>query len=68
MSHEINNDLKKVELMMEMFNQIRRLNFQTETGQKFKQVITVTLDETIIPYARDTYKCIKDGTNKEEVK
>jgi len=64
MSHEIANDLKKVELMMEMFNQIRRLNFQTETGQTFKQVITATLDETIIPYARESYKGIKNGTKQ----
>lgn len=63
MTHETQNDLRKVKLMMEMFNQIKRLSFQTEKGQSFKRVMTETIDGAILTYARETYTAIKGNDN-----
>lgn len=67
---EAENDKRKVILMIEMFSQIERLNFQTQIGKDFKEIMTTALNENIKPFARDCYKslCIEDGTKTQETK
>ena len=49
--------------MIEMFEQINRLTFQTKIGQEFKTVMTSAIEENIKPFARDCYKQLNDLKN-----
>lgn len=49
----IPNDINKLSRMMEMFDQIQRLEFETEIGIEFSNSIKSALTETIKPYGRE---------------
>lgn len=50
------NDQTRLKRMIEMFDIMDRMKFETESGQRFHNTMKVALDEVIKPTARDCYK------------
>lgn len=59
MSLEIQNDIRKIERVMEILNHIANIEFQTETGKEFKNTIQASVQEVIRPFSVDKYKELK---------
>lgn len=54
------NDQTRLKRMIDMFDVMDRMEFETEAGQKFHNTMKVALDEVIKPTARDCYKLLNN--------
>jgi len=58
------NDQTRLKRMIEMFDVMDRMEFETAEGQKFHETMKVALNEVIKPTARDCYKSLNNLKTK----